>query len=45
MIPVIDKLVHKCLPMNQLRKPSNLITNEKFHYFELNHEKKYIAIM
>ena len=44
MMPVIDKLVHSCVPMNQLQKVSDLIANEKFHYLEPHHGKKYIAI-
>ena len=45
MIPVIDKLVRICVPMEQLQKVSTLIANEKFHYLEPHHGKKYIATM
>lgn len=45
MMPVIDKLVRSCVPMEQLQKVSTLIANEKFHYLEPHHGKKYIATM
>ena len=45
MMPVIDKLVNSCVPMDQLQKVSKLIANEKFHYLEPHHGKKYIAAM
>lgn len=45
MLPVIDKLVHSCVPMDQLQKVSKLIANEKYHYIEPHHGKKYIATM
>ena len=45
MMPMIDKLVNSCVPLNQLQKVSDLIANEKFHYMEPHHGKKYIDTM
>lgn len=45
MMPVIDKLVHGCVPLDQLQKVSGLIANEKHHYLEPHHGKKYIKTM
>ena len=45
MMPIIDKLVNSCVPYNQLQKVSNLIANEKFHYLEPHHGRKYVEKM
>ena len=44
-MPVIDKLVQSCVPHDQLQKVSALIANEKFHYLEPHHGKKFIETM
>ena len=45
MMPVIDKLVKSCVPYKQLKKVSQLIANEKFHYLEPHHGRKFMAAM
>jgi len=38
---ILDKLVEGCVPLKNLKLVSELISNEKYHYVELNH-KEYI---
>ena len=38
---ILDKLVEGCIPLKNMKLVSDLITNEKYHYVELNH-KEYI---
>ena len=38
---ILDKLVEGCVPMKNMKLVSDLISNEKYHYVELNH-KEYI---
>lgn len=45
MYPIIDKLVQCCVPYGNLKKVKELISNEKFHYLEPHHGKKFVDIM
>ena len=45
MIPIIDKLVQCCVPNENRKKVSELISNEKFHYIPPHHGKKYVSVM
>lgn len=38
---ILDKLVEGCVPLENMKLVSELISNEKYHYVELNH-KEYI---
>ncbi len=38
---ILDKLVEGCVPLKNMKLISDLISNEKYHYVELNH-KEYI---
>lgn len=38
---ILDKLVEGCVPLKNMKLVSELISNEKYHYVELNH-KEYI---
>jgi len=42
MFPIIDKLLHNCVPYEDGKKVAALIANEKFHYLEPHHEKKFV---
>lgn len=41
LIVILDKLVEGCVPLKNMKLISELISNEKYHYVELNH-KEYI---
>lgn len=45
MYPIIDKLLQCCVPYNNYKKVSDLISNEKFHYLEPHHGKRFVDIM
>ena len=45
MYPIIDKLLQCCVPYGNYKKVSDLIGNEKFHYLEPHHGKKFVDIM
>lgn len=45
MYPIIDKLLQCCVPYKCYRQVADLIGNEKFHYLEPHHGKKYIDSM
>lgn len=45
MYPIIDKLLQCCVPHGNYKKVSDLIGNEKFHYLEPNHGKKFVETM
>lgn len=45
MYPIIDKLLQCCLPYGNYKKVSDLIGNEKFHYLEPHHGKKFVDTM
>lgn len=45
MEPIIDKLLKGCVPMKNQRTVRELITNEMFHYVELNHHKEFVDSM
>ena len=45
MYPIIDKLVQCCVPYKNYRQVKELISNEKFHYLEPHHGKKFVDIM
>lgn len=42
MIPIIDKLMSNCIPEKNKRTVARLINNEKFHYVEPHHGKKFV---
>lgn len=45
MYPIIDKLVQCCVPYGNLKKVRELIANEKYHYLEPHHGKKFFDTM
>lgn len=45
MTPIIDKLLLGCVPPENMQKVKDLISNEMFHYTELNHHKDFIDSM
>ncbi len=45
MYPIIDKLLQCCVPYGNYKKVSELIGNEKFHYLEPHHGKKFVDTM
>lgn len=45
MEPIIDKLVRRCVPVKNVRLVSELIKNEKYHYIEPNHGRRFIEKM
>ena len=45
MTPIIDKLLLCCIPPKNMQKVKDLISNEIFHYTELNHHKDFIDSM
>lgn len=45
MMPIIDKLVNSCVPYDQLQMVSGLVANEKFHYLEPHHGRKFVENM
>ncbi len=45
MYPIIDKLLRCCVPYGNFKKVSELISNEKFHYLEPHHRKKFVDDM
>lgn len=45
MYPIIDKLLQCCVPNENYKKVSDLISNEKFHYLEPHHGKKFVDTM
>ncbi len=42
MYPIIDKLLQCCVPYGDYKKVANLIGNEKFHYLEPHHGKRFV---
>lgn len=45
MYPIIDKLLDCCVPYSNMKKVQGLISNEKFHYLEPHHGKKFVETM
>lgn len=45
MYPIIDKLLQNCVPYKEFNRVEGLISNEKFHYLEPHHGKKFIDAM
>ena len=45
MYPIIDKLLQCCVPYKNYRQVADLISNEKFHYLEPHHGKKFVDDM
>jgi hypothetical protein len=45
MYPIIDKLLQCCVPYGNYKKVADLISNEKFHYLEPHHGKKFVNTM
>lgn len=42
MYPIIDKLVHNCVPTTEYKRVAELISNEKYHYLEPHHGKEFV---
>lgn len=40
MLPLLDKLVSRCVPVENRRVVTGLLANEKFHYIEPHHGRK-----
>ena len=45
MYPIIDKLLQCCVPYGNYKKVVDLIGNEKIHYLEPHHGKKFVDTM
>lgn len=45
MMPIINKLIIGCVPPRNQSKVRDLISNELYHYTELNHHKKFVDSM
>ena len=45
MYPIIDKLLMCCVPYGNLKRIKDLISNEKYHYLEPHHGKKFVDTM
>ena len=45
MYPIIDKLLQCCVPYKNYKQVADLISNEKFHYLEPHHGKKFVDDM
>lgn len=45
MYPIIDNLLQCCVPYQNYKQVSDLISNEKFHYLEPHHGKKFVDDM
>lgn len=45
MTPIINKLLTCCVPLKNKRRVNDLISNELYHYAELNHHKKFVNNM
>lgn len=45
MYPIIDKLLQCCVPYKKFKQVSELISNEKFHYLEPHHGRKFVEDM
>ena len=42
MSPILDKLILACTPLDRLNQVKDLISNERFHYVEPQHGRKFI---
>lgn len=45
MFPIIDKLLHNCVTYESKKRVAALIANEKFHYLEPHHGKRFVDMM
>ena len=45
MYPIIDKLLQCCVPLVNYKRVADLIANEKFHYIEPRHLKRFVDEM
>ena len=45
MYPIIDKLLQCCVPLVNYKRVADLIANEKFHYIEPRHGKRFVDEM
>ena len=45
MYPIIDKLLQCCVPYKNYRQVADLISNEKYHYLEPHHGRKFVDEM
>lgn len=45
MLPIIDKLLDRCVPKENKKIVQKLIENEKFHYIEPKHGKKFVNLL
>ena len=42
IFPILDKLVQVCTPLDRLNQVKDLISNERFHYVEPQHGRKFV---
>ncbi len=42
MLPILDKLVDRCIPEKNKKTVTALIRNEEFHYIEPHHGRKFV---
>lgn len=42
MFPILDKLIRACTPLDRLNQVKDLIGNERFHYVEPQHGRRFI---
>ena len=45
MVSILDRIVANCIPKEDCKPILDLLSNEEFHYIELQHKKKYIEKM
>lgn len=43
MLPILDKLISRCVPEQNKKAVQELIANEKYHYIEPRHNKKVLS--
>ncbi|MCM1086613.1 MAG: WYL domain-containing protein [Muribaculaceae bacterium] len=42
MMTILDKLIKKCVPLEERKVVNDLLSNERFHYVELQHKKVFL---
>lgn len=43
MLPILDKLISRCVPEQNKKAVQEMIANEKYHYIEPHHNKKVLS--
>ena len=43
MLPILDKLISRCVPEQNKKAVQKLIANEKYHYIEPHHDKQVLS--